>query len=132
MMMGFAGAAAALAGGGQTAIEPLATTWGPASAKGTLRAIPVTGAIQTRGGDGFALIIDKVHAEADLDGMAAKLRAVLGKPFLPLGIPVATGASIGWALFPADGHDMAPLLAVADRRMSAEKLASRRGARARA
>jgi len=84
------------------------------------------------GGDGFALIIDKVHAEADLDGMAAKLRAVLGKPFLPLGIPVATGASIGWALFPADGHDMAPLLAVADRRMSAEKLASRRGARARA
>lgn len=84
------------------------------------------------GGDEFALIVDKVNADSDLDGMAAKLRAVLAKPFLPQGIAVATGASVGWALFPADGQDIAPLLAVADRRMSAEKLASRRAARARA
>lgn len=84
------------------------------------------------GGDEFALIIDKVNADTDLDGMAAKLRAVLGKPFLPQGIAVATGASVGWALFPSDGNDMAPLLAVADKRMYAEKLAHRRAARARA
>lgn len=84
------------------------------------------------GGDEFALIIDKVNADTDLDGMATKLRAVLGKPFLPQGITVATGASVGWALFPADGNDMAPLLAVADKRMYAEKLAHRRAARARA
>jgi len=84
------------------------------------------------GGDEFALIIDKVNADTDLDGMAAKLRGVLGKPFLPLGISVATGASVGWALFPSDGNEMAPLLAVADKRMYAEKLAHRRAARARA
>ncbi len=84
------------------------------------------------GGDEFALIIDKVNTDADLDGMAAKLRGVLGKPFLPLGISVATGASVGWALFPSDGNEMAPLLAVADKRMYAEKLAHRRAARARA
>lgn len=84
------------------------------------------------GGDEFALIIDKVNADSDLDGMAAKLRGVLGKPFLPLGISVATGASVGWALFPSDGNEMAPLLAVADKRMYAEKLAHRRAARARA
>jgi diguanylate cyclase (GGDEF)-like protein len=84
------------------------------------------------GGDEFALIIDKVNADTDLDGMATKLRGVLAKPFLPLGISVATGASVGWALFPSDGNDMAPLLAVADKRMYAEKLAHRRAARARA
>jgi diguanylate cyclase (GGDEF)-like protein len=84
------------------------------------------------GGDEFALIIDKVNADTDLDGMANKLRGVLGKPFLPLGISVATGASVGWALFPSDGNEMAPLLAVADKRMYAEKLAHRRAARARA
>ena len=84
------------------------------------------------GGDEFALIIDKVNADTDLDGMATKLRGVLGKPFLPLGISVATGASVGWALFPSDGNEMAPLLAVADKRMYAEKLALRRAARARA
>jgi diguanylate cyclase (GGDEF)-like protein len=84
------------------------------------------------GGDEFALIIDKVNADTDLDGMATKLRGVLGKPFLPLGISVATGASVGWALFPSDGNEMAPLLAVADKRMYAEKLAHRRAARARA
>lgn len=84
------------------------------------------------GGDEFALIIDKVNTDSDLDGMATKLRGVLAKPFLPLGISVATGASVGWALFPSDGNDMAPLLAVADKRMYAEKLAHRRAARARA
>lgn len=84
------------------------------------------------GGDEFALIIDKVNADSDLDGMATKLRSVLAKPFLPLGISVASGASVGWALFPSDGNDIAPLLAVADKRMCAEKLAHRRAARARA
>ena len=61
-----------------------------------------------------------------------ELRSVLAKPFLPLGISVASGASVGWALFPSDGNEMAPLLAVADKRMYAEKLAHRRAARARA
>lgn len=73
MMMGFAGAAAALAGGSQTSIEPIATTWGPANAKGTLRAIPVTGAIQTQGSDGFALSAGTYGYEVAevLDGLNA-------------------------------------------------------------
>lgn len=79
IMMGFAGAASALAGGGQTTVEPLKTAWGPDNATKKLRAIPVTGAIMAAGGDGFALttstygyevadVLDKLKAE-DADGV---------------------------------------------------------------
>lgn len=73
VMMGFASAAAGLAGSGQTAVEPLHTVWGPASATKKLRAIPVVGAIQTAGADGFALAAGTYGYEvADvLDGLTA-------------------------------------------------------------
>lgn len=74
VLMGFAGAASTLAGSGQTAVEPLATVWGPDTATKKLRAIPVTGAIQTRGADGFALAEGTYGYEvADvLDGLTAE------------------------------------------------------------
>ena len=74
VMMGFAGAAAALAGSGQTTIESLNTVWGKSTAKHQLRAIPVVGAIQTNAGDGFALSAGTYGYEVAevLDGLSAE------------------------------------------------------------
>lgn len=75
----FAGAAGSLAGSGQTAVQPLETVWGPATATHKLRAIPISGPIMTTGSEGLALtqgtfgyevadVLDKLKPE-DADGL---------------------------------------------------------------
>ena len=54
-LMGVASAGAAMAGSNQISREEVATVWGPATAKDTLRSIPIRGAIQTNGASGVAL-----------------------------------------------------------------------------
>lgn len=55
LMMGMAAAAGSLAGSAQTTVESQSVVWGPHNAAKTLRAIPISGAIQTSQGDGFTL-----------------------------------------------------------------------------
>ena len=65
------------------------------------------------GGDEFAVLLE----DADQDGawdVAAKLRAALAEPFTAEGLALRTSASIGIALFPDDGPDLATLLRKAD------------------
>lgn len=75
VMLGFAGAVSSVAGAGQTAVEPLHTVWGPASATKQLRAIPVVGAIQTQGDSGGLTLETGTfgYEVADvLDGLSAE------------------------------------------------------------
>lgn len=55
IFMAMMGATTALAGSGQTAVEPLYTAWGPEEATDTLRAISVTGTIMADASDGGML-----------------------------------------------------------------------------
>lgn len=73
------------------------------------------------GGDEFTIIVGSVHADTDIAGVAEKLALVFAEPFVLDKIVVQIGASIGSALYPADGTSKAQLLAVADQRMYLEK-----------
>jgi diguanylate cyclase (GGDEF)-like protein len=72
------------------------------------------------GGDEFVILLDD-----DADGTAAvnRLEAALLPPHVLDTVVVSVGASIGCALFPADGHDAPGLLHAADLAMYSEKKA---------
>ena len=55
VLMAFAATGATLAAGSRPEAETLSTVWGKDTATSRLRAIPVTGTIQTSGGDGLGL-----------------------------------------------------------------------------
>jgi len=83
------------------------------------------------GGDEFTVIAASLRSEADLGDVAAKLRAVFAAPFTLGDLSLSVGASVGPAIYPDDGAATAQILAVADKRMYAEKRAHRAAAEAR-
>jgi diguanylate cyclase (GGDEF)-like protein len=81
------------------------------------------------GGDEFALVIEDFPTDADVEGFIKTIRTTLfGQPIelelthrSPAHHP-QIDATIGWAVYPADGDELEALLEVADRRMYAAKL----------
>jgi len=74
------------------------------------------------GGDEFIVYLPGVADEESALAIAEKIYAVLNKPILMgNGDHCQVGASIGGALYPADGLDLETLLKVADKRMYSVK-----------
>lgn len=74
------------------------------------------------GGDEFIVYLPGVADEESALAIAEKIYAVLNKPILMAnGEHCQIGASIGGALYPADGLDLETLLKVADKRMYSVK-----------
>lgn len=73
------------------------------------------------GGDEFSIIVAGVTSEADVVDVAAKVHALLAQPVRLGDLVLATSASVGWAVYPEDGRNVAELLSVADRRMYGRK-----------
>ncbi|MEQ1515786.1 MAG: diguanylate cyclase [Usitatibacteraceae bacterium] len=70
------------------------------------------------GGDEFAVVAEGFGAESDAEEFGRKVLAALSKPFqLQGGRNCAVGATIGYALAPADGRDASILLKRADTAM---------------
>jgi diguanylate cyclase (GGDEF)-like protein len=66
------------------------------------------------GGDEFAVLLPEVRDAAAAASVAAVLGAAISEPILLEGLSLDTEASIGIALFPGDGEDVAHLLQRAD------------------
>lgn len=78
-----------------------------------------TGSIGRIGGDEFVAVLRRTGA-GEAERIAGRVAAALD---------ARVGASVGWATYPADGHDASALLRAADRRLYEIKRA-RRGAQA--
>ncbi|MDQ2103312.1 sensor domain-containing diguanylate cyclase [Azospirillum isscasi] len=81
------------------------------------------------GGDEFTIVLEDVASAADAGGVAAKIVEAVALP-IPVQGPVegntaSIGASVGIALFPADGDDARSLLVAADGAMYRAKQAGR-------
>jgi diguanylate cyclase (GGDEF)-like protein/PAS domain S-box-containing protein len=68
-------------------------------------------------GDEFAVFMEGVSEQSDIDGVLQKLIDALHAPADILGRSVAIGGSIGVAVFPRDGQDAETLLRAADTAM---------------
>src|SRR5437868_7772441 len=77
------------------------------------------------GGDDFVLLWNGLKSREEAAGLGARLLAILGRPFTIDGRTLSVSASIGIALYPADGRDFAELLKHADAAMYAAKKAGR-------
>lgn len=78
------------------------------------------------GGDEFVVYLHGIESEANLSAVIQKLRAVIVRPIeVQDGVMEAVGASIGAAMYPADGCDVDTLLNLADSRMYDAKKAGR-------
>ena len=80
------------------------------------------------GGDEFVILMHGVADEADVSARASQVLIELCRPsLLADGYQVPVAASLGYALFPADGLSSEALLIAADRALYAEKRARQRG-----
>lgn len=73
------------------------------------------------GGDEFGIVLATVARQQDCELVATKILQALSAPFDLDGTMVHISASVGVALFPAHGHDIATLVAHADTAMYAAK-----------
>lgn len=73
------------------------------------------------GGDEFGIVLATVAREPDCELVATKILQALTAPFDLDGTVVHISASVGIALFPTHGHDIATLVAHADTAMYAAK-----------
>jgi diguanylate cyclase (GGDEF)-like protein len=78
------------------------------------------------GGDEFAVLLDRADG-AVAQRLAGRLEGVMVEPYRGPDWQLVVGASIGWAVYPADGKDAAALLDAADGRMYAVKRERRQG-----
>ncbi len=78
------------------------------------------------GGDEFAVVLDAVAAPDAIDATAARIIETLSQPYAIDGIEVAIGASVGVALFPADGASADELTKNADLALYQAKSEGRR------
>jgi diguanylate cyclase (GGDEF)-like protein/PAS domain S-box-containing protein len=69
------------------------------------------------GGDEFTIILAELRHPEDAANVAEKILASIEQPLVVAGTPIEVSASIGIALFPADGNDAESLLRNADRAM---------------
>jgi diguanylate cyclase (GGDEF)-like protein/PAS domain S-box-containing protein len=79
------------------------------------------------GGDEFALLRSGIAGEEDAAAEARKIIGLLDRPFMVGGRTVVVNASIGIAMYPADGQDEDELLQNADLAMYRAKVTGRRG-----
>jgi diguanylate cyclase (GGDEF)-like protein len=77
------------------------------------------------GGDEFVVVLERLHGNADAEGIAAKLLRVLAETVELNGIPYQTTASIGISMYPDNGTDTETLLRHADLAMYEAKDAGR-------
>ena len=77
------------------------------------------------GGDEFVVMIESVAERADLQLLATKILLAISEPAQLQGHEVKVTASIGIAMFPADGKDVPTLLANADMAMYRAKALGR-------
>lgn len=85
--------------------------------------------VSRHGGDEFIVLLADVGQRADAQAVADKLIAAIGAPVALDGRTVSITASIGVAVYPDDGSDMAALIARADAAMyEAKRAPSRRAA----
>ncbi len=73
------------------------------------------------GGDEFVWVTAGAERAPDLDGLVARLRAEFDQPFVVRRTPVSLGVSVGCAVFPRDGRNIAALFDVADAAMYRDK-----------
>jgi diguanylate cyclase (GGDEF)-like protein/PAS domain S-box-containing protein len=78
------------------------------------------------GGDEFAVVLDAVAAPDAIDATVATMVETLSQPYAIDGIEVAIGASVGVALFPADGANADELTKNADLALYQAKSEGRR------
>lgn len=80
------------------------------------------------GGDEFTVILNNLSNNFDIENIAKKMLELLEQPFsLAAGVDAAISASIGIAMFPADGEDDASLIRYADAAMYRVKETGRNG-----
>ena len=79
------------------------------------------------GGDEFLVIVDDILESRGASGVADKIVGALSSPVSIEGGDVRIGASIGIALFPADGDDPDALIKKADEAMYRVKKAGKNG-----
>ncbi len=86
---------------------------------------PLRGAdtIARVGGDEFVVIVSELHSENDAQACAQRLLDSLRPPVIVDGNEIHVSASIGVAVYPADGDSIVTLLTRADQRMYAAKQA---------
>jgi diguanylate cyclase (GGDEF)-like protein len=77
------------------------------------------------GGDEFVLLWNGLKSREEAASLGARLLAILGRPFTVDGRTLSVSASIGIALYPADGREFAELLKHADAAMYAAKESGR-------
>jgi diguanylate cyclase (GGDEF)-like protein len=77
------------------------------------------------GGDEFAVILPAVRGRTDVEEITLRLERCFEQPFIRDGCTVSGTASIGIALYPADGSTRDSLLSAADAAMYVTKQTSR-------
>jgi len=82
--------------------------------------------VSRHGGDEFIVLLADVAQGADADAVADKLVAAIGAPVMLDGRRISLTASVGVAVYPDDGADMAALIAHADAAMYVAKRAPSR------
>jgi diguanylate cyclase (GGDEF)-like protein/PAS domain S-box-containing protein len=80
------------------------------------------------GGDEFALLATNLHEPSEAEALVRKIAARLAEPFRLGGHELPGLASIGLALYPADGDDPKTLLEIADAALHRAKHGTRAGA----
>jgi diguanylate cyclase (GGDEF)-like protein len=78
------------------------------------------------GGDEFAVVLDAVDAPAAVEATVARMVETLSQPYTIDGIDISIGASVGVALFPADGVSADELTKNADLALYQAKSEGRR------
>ncbi len=73
--------------------------------------------VSRHGGDEFVVLLAEINQAADAQAVAEKLVAAIGAPALLDGRTVSVTASVGVAVYPEDGNDLATLIARADAAM---------------
>ncbi|MBW8183189.1 GGDEF domain-containing protein [Shewanella nanhaiensis] len=76
------------------------------------------------GGDEFCVLIQNVTDKAELEHLSGLLKNRIKMPFAIDGIDFKLGASMGAAIYPADGKSVDSLVSSADHKMYAEKKAT--------
>ena len=90
-----------------------------------LRRLRTGDSVARLGGDEFATILRGIGNEEDARSLAEEVRAALERPMTWHGNRLRVGASIGWAIAPRDGTEIAELLRRSDYRMYRDKRARR-------
>ena len=86
--------------------------------QGAVRSIDT---IARLGGDEFVMILDRLEQRSDAEHIASRAVEALREPMQFAGTDLRTSASIGFAVYPADGSSVESLLAHADAAMYCAK-----------